>query len=165
MVCLVKIYSFSVALQGPLLVNFLVLIRYDFFFFFFAGYRRVPLFSRTGEDLDPASLFVYVWYIRQQLIVPDPLLATYHNKMAKVNVHIYCFFFSTYAHIITYKNRNTEQIHLQIYPTEQWGKEMDRTEDPDSVRCACQPVSPAPLLWRLLFQLACLMLISRIYNF
>ncbi|XP_027999686.2 1-phosphatidylinositol 4,5-bisphosphate phosphodiesterase zeta-1 [Eptesicus fuscus] len=28
------------------------------------GYRRVPLFSRTGEDLEPASLFVYVWYIR-----------------------------------------------------------------------------------------------------
>ncbi|KAK1341339.1 hypothetical protein QTO34_017744 [Cnephaeus nilssonii] len=28
------------------------------------SYRRVPLFSRTGEDLEPASLFVYVWYIR-----------------------------------------------------------------------------------------------------
>ncbi|XP_036314765.1 1-phosphatidylinositol 4,5-bisphosphate phosphodiesterase zeta-1, partial [Pipistrellus kuhlii] len=28
------------------------------------GFRRVPLFSRTGEDLEPASLFVYVWYIR-----------------------------------------------------------------------------------------------------
>ncbi|XP_037703417.1 1-phosphatidylinositol 4,5-bisphosphate phosphodiesterase zeta-1 [Choloepus didactylus] len=28
------------------------------------GYRRVPLFSRFGESLDPASLFIYVWYIR-----------------------------------------------------------------------------------------------------
>ncbi|XP_006773227.1 PREDICTED: 1-phosphatidylinositol 4,5-bisphosphate phosphodiesterase zeta-1 [Myotis davidii] len=28
------------------------------------GYRRVPLFSKTGEDLEPASLFVYVWHIR-----------------------------------------------------------------------------------------------------
>uniref|UniRef100_A0A2K5BUD8 Phosphoinositide phospholipase C n=1 Tax=Aotus nancymaae TaxID=37293 RepID=A0A2K5BUD8_AOTNA len=28
------------------------------------GYRRVPLLSRTGESLEPASLFVYVWYIR-----------------------------------------------------------------------------------------------------
>ncbi|XP_024431685.2 1-phosphatidylinositol 4,5-bisphosphate phosphodiesterase zeta-1 [Desmodus rotundus] len=28
------------------------------------GYRHVPLFSRTGESLEPASLFVYVWYVR-----------------------------------------------------------------------------------------------------
>ncbi|XP_073078928.1 1-phosphatidylinositol 4,5-bisphosphate phosphodiesterase zeta-1 isoform X1 [Manis javanica] len=28
------------------------------------GYRRIPLFSRMGESLEPASLFVYVWYIR-----------------------------------------------------------------------------------------------------
>ncbi|KAM7114764.1 1-phosphatidylinositol 4,5-bisphosphate phosphodiesterase zeta-1 [Molossus nigricans] len=28
------------------------------------GYRRVPLFSKTGESLEPASLFVYVWYTR-----------------------------------------------------------------------------------------------------
>uniref|UniRef100_A0A8D2DFQ3 Phosphoinositide phospholipase C n=1 Tax=Sciurus vulgaris TaxID=55149 RepID=A0A8D2DFQ3_SCIVU len=28
------------------------------------GYRRVPLCSKTGESLEPASLFVYVWYIR-----------------------------------------------------------------------------------------------------
>ncbi|XP_062051497.1 1-phosphatidylinositol 4,5-bisphosphate phosphodiesterase zeta-1 isoform X1 [Lepus europaeus] len=28
------------------------------------GYRRVPLFSRMGENLEPASLFVYVWYVR-----------------------------------------------------------------------------------------------------
>ncbi|XP_010614172.1 1-phosphatidylinositol 4,5-bisphosphate phosphodiesterase zeta-1 isoform X2 [Fukomys damarensis] len=28
------------------------------------GYRRVPLFSRTGESLEPASLFMYVWYVR-----------------------------------------------------------------------------------------------------
>ncbi|KAM5263490.1 1-phosphatidylinositol 4,5-bisphosphate phosphodiesterase zeta-1 [Ctenodactylus gundi] len=28
------------------------------------GYRRVPLFSRTGESLEPASLFIYVWYVR-----------------------------------------------------------------------------------------------------
>ncbi|XP_077634526.1 1-phosphatidylinositol 4,5-bisphosphate phosphodiesterase zeta-1 isoform X2 [Crocuta crocuta] len=28
------------------------------------GYRRVPLFSKLGESLEPASLFVYVWYIR-----------------------------------------------------------------------------------------------------
>ncbi|XP_077026336.1 1-phosphatidylinositol 4,5-bisphosphate phosphodiesterase zeta-1 isoform X3 [Tamandua tetradactyla] len=28
------------------------------------GYRRVPLFSKLGESLDPASLFIYVWYIR-----------------------------------------------------------------------------------------------------
>uniref|UniRef100_A0A8C8ZZI3 Phosphoinositide phospholipase C n=1 Tax=Prolemur simus TaxID=1328070 RepID=A0A8C8ZZI3_PROSS len=28
------------------------------------GYRRVPLFSRLGESLEPASLFVYVWYIQ-----------------------------------------------------------------------------------------------------
>ncbi|XP_021114797.1 1-phosphatidylinositol 4,5-bisphosphate phosphodiesterase zeta-1 isoform X3 [Heterocephalus glaber] len=28
------------------------------------GYRRVPLFSRSGESLEPASLFVYVWYVR-----------------------------------------------------------------------------------------------------
>uniref|UniRef100_F6ZXR2 Phosphoinositide phospholipase C n=1 Tax=Callithrix jacchus TaxID=9483 RepID=F6ZXR2_CALJA len=28
------------------------------------GYRRVPLLSRMGESLEPASLFVYVWYIR-----------------------------------------------------------------------------------------------------
>ncbi|XP_072810296.1 1-phosphatidylinositol 4,5-bisphosphate phosphodiesterase zeta-1 [Vicugna pacos] len=27
------------------------------------GYRRVPLFSKTGESLEPASLFVYIWYI------------------------------------------------------------------------------------------------------
>ncbi|KAM6216297.1 1-phosphatidylinositol 4,5-bisphosphate phosphodiesterase zeta-1 [Rhynchocyon petersi] len=27
------------------------------------GYRRVPLFSKTGENLEPASLFVYVWYV------------------------------------------------------------------------------------------------------
>ncbi|XP_068962150.1 1-phosphatidylinositol 4,5-bisphosphate phosphodiesterase zeta-1 [Petaurus breviceps papuanus] len=26
------------------------------------GYRTIPLFSKTGDDLDPASLFVYVWY-------------------------------------------------------------------------------------------------------
>ncbi|XP_069867924.1 1-phosphatidylinositol 4,5-bisphosphate phosphodiesterase zeta-1 isoform X2 [Dipodomys merriami] len=30
------------------------------------GYRRVPLFSRTGESLEPSSLFVYVWYIREE---------------------------------------------------------------------------------------------------
>ncbi|XP_062932326.1 1-phosphatidylinositol 4,5-bisphosphate phosphodiesterase zeta-1 [Cynocephalus volans] len=28
------------------------------------GYRRVPLFSKMGENLEPASLFVYVWYVR-----------------------------------------------------------------------------------------------------
>ncbi|KAG3292305.1 phospholipase C zeta 1, partial [Ictidomys tridecemlineatus] len=28
------------------------------------GYRRIPLCSKTGESLEPASLFVYVWYIR-----------------------------------------------------------------------------------------------------
>ncbi|XP_010343433.1 1-phosphatidylinositol 4,5-bisphosphate phosphodiesterase zeta-1 [Saimiri boliviensis] len=28
------------------------------------GYRRIPLLSRMGESLEPASLFVYVWYIR-----------------------------------------------------------------------------------------------------
>ncbi|KAM8777996.1 1-phosphatidylinositol 4,5-bisphosphate phosphodiesterase zeta-1 [Rhynchonycteris naso] len=28
------------------------------------GYRHVPLFSKTGESLDPASLFIYVWYVR-----------------------------------------------------------------------------------------------------
>ncbi|XP_058599519.1 1-phosphatidylinositol 4,5-bisphosphate phosphodiesterase zeta-1 isoform X5 [Neofelis nebulosa] len=28
------------------------------------GYRRVPLFSRMGESLEPASLFIYVWYVR-----------------------------------------------------------------------------------------------------
>ncbi|XP_037595067.1 1-phosphatidylinositol 4,5-bisphosphate phosphodiesterase zeta-1 isoform X4 [Cebus imitator] len=28
------------------------------------GYRHVPLLSRMGESLEPASLFVYVWYIR-----------------------------------------------------------------------------------------------------
>ncbi|KAM9672613.1 1-phosphatidylinositol 4,5-bisphosphate phosphodiesterase zeta-1 [Trichechus inunguis] len=28
------------------------------------GYCRVPLFSKAGENLDPASLFIYVWYIR-----------------------------------------------------------------------------------------------------
>ncbi|XP_020042010.1 1-phosphatidylinositol 4,5-bisphosphate phosphodiesterase zeta-1 [Castor canadensis] len=28
------------------------------------GYRRVPLFSKTGESLEPSSLFIYVWYIR-----------------------------------------------------------------------------------------------------
>ncbi|XP_016052962.1 PREDICTED: 1-phosphatidylinositol 4,5-bisphosphate phosphodiesterase zeta-1 [Miniopterus natalensis] len=28
------------------------------------GYSRVPLFSKTGESLEPASLFVYVWYVR-----------------------------------------------------------------------------------------------------
>ncbi|XP_028904496.1 1-phosphatidylinositol 4,5-bisphosphate phosphodiesterase zeta-1 isoform X1 [Ornithorhynchus anatinus] len=26
------------------------------------GYRRVPLFSKLGDSLDPASLFVYIWY-------------------------------------------------------------------------------------------------------
>ncbi|XP_048191002.1 1-phosphatidylinositol 4,5-bisphosphate phosphodiesterase zeta-1 [Perognathus longimembris pacificus] len=30
------------------------------------GYRRIPLFSRTGESLEPSSLFVYVWYIREE---------------------------------------------------------------------------------------------------
>lgn len=30
----------------------------------FAGYRRVPLFSKLGESLEPAALFIYVWYIR-----------------------------------------------------------------------------------------------------
>uniref|UniRef100_A0A8C0CTS4 Phosphoinositide phospholipase C n=1 Tax=Balaenoptera musculus TaxID=9771 RepID=A0A8C0CTS4_BALMU len=28
------------------------------------GYRRVPLFSKMGESLEPASLFIYVWYVR-----------------------------------------------------------------------------------------------------
>uniref|UniRef100_A0A2K6GMN4 Phosphoinositide phospholipase C n=1 Tax=Propithecus coquereli TaxID=379532 RepID=A0A2K6GMN4_PROCO len=28
------------------------------------GYRRVPLFSRMGESLEPASLFIYVWYVQ-----------------------------------------------------------------------------------------------------
>ncbi|XP_007942631.1 1-phosphatidylinositol 4,5-bisphosphate phosphodiesterase zeta-1 [Orycteropus afer afer] len=28
------------------------------------GYRRVPLFSKAGESLEPASLFIYVWYVR-----------------------------------------------------------------------------------------------------
>uniref|UniRef100_A0A8C0K3D4 Phospholipase C zeta 1 n=1 Tax=Canis lupus dingo TaxID=286419 RepID=A0A8C0K3D4_CANLU len=28
------------------------------------GYRRVPLFSKMGESLEPAALFIYVWYIR-----------------------------------------------------------------------------------------------------
>ncbi|XP_006888547.1 PREDICTED: 1-phosphatidylinositol 4,5-bisphosphate phosphodiesterase zeta-1 [Elephantulus edwardii] len=27
------------------------------------GYRRVPLFSKLGENLEPASLFVYIWYV------------------------------------------------------------------------------------------------------
>uniref|UniRef100_A0A4X2LNC5 Phospholipase C zeta 1 n=1 Tax=Vombatus ursinus TaxID=29139 RepID=A0A4X2LNC5_VOMUR len=26
------------------------------------GYRTIPLFSKTGDNLDPASLFAYVWY-------------------------------------------------------------------------------------------------------
>ncbi|KAM7335659.1 1-phosphatidylinositol 4,5-bisphosphate phosphodiesterase zeta-1 [Alexandromys fortis] len=29
------------------------------------GYRRVPLLSKAGENLEPSSLFVYVWYIRE----------------------------------------------------------------------------------------------------
>nr|XP_012788858.1 unnamed protein product [Sorex araneus] len=28
------------------------------------GYRRVPLYSKEGSSLEPASLFIYVWYIR-----------------------------------------------------------------------------------------------------
>ncbi|XP_059969137.1 1-phosphatidylinositol 4,5-bisphosphate phosphodiesterase zeta-1 [Mesoplodon densirostris] len=28
------------------------------------GYRRVPLFSKIGESLEAASLFIYVWYVR-----------------------------------------------------------------------------------------------------
>ncbi|XP_058937561.1 1-phosphatidylinositol 4,5-bisphosphate phosphodiesterase zeta-1 [Kogia breviceps] len=28
------------------------------------GYRRVPLFSKMGESLEPASLFIYVWFVR-----------------------------------------------------------------------------------------------------
>ncbi|XP_054446776.1 1-phosphatidylinositol 4,5-bisphosphate phosphodiesterase zeta-1 [Pteronotus mesoamericanus] len=28
------------------------------------GYRHVPLFSKTGESLEPSSLFIYVWYVR-----------------------------------------------------------------------------------------------------
>uniref|UniRef100_H0WL52 Phosphoinositide phospholipase C n=1 Tax=Otolemur garnettii TaxID=30611 RepID=H0WL52_OTOGA len=28
------------------------------------GYRHIPLFSKMGESLEPASLFVYVWYVR-----------------------------------------------------------------------------------------------------
>ncbi|XP_032711315.1 1-phosphatidylinositol 4,5-bisphosphate phosphodiesterase zeta-1 isoform X3 [Lontra canadensis] len=28
------------------------------------GYRRVPLFSKMGESLEPAALFIYVWYVR-----------------------------------------------------------------------------------------------------
>ncbi|XP_060239358.1 1-phosphatidylinositol 4,5-bisphosphate phosphodiesterase zeta-1 [Meriones unguiculatus] len=29
------------------------------------GYRRVPLLSKEGESLEPSSLFIYVWYIRE----------------------------------------------------------------------------------------------------
>ncbi|XP_036036164.1 1-phosphatidylinositol 4,5-bisphosphate phosphodiesterase zeta-1 [Onychomys torridus] len=29
------------------------------------GYRRVPLFSKAGANLEPSSLFIYVWYIRE----------------------------------------------------------------------------------------------------
>ncbi|KAM5255048.1 1-phosphatidylinositol 4,5-bisphosphate phosphodiesterase zeta-1 isoform 2-T2 [Hipposideros larvatus] len=28
------------------------------------GYRHVPLFSKAGQSLEPASLFIYVWYVR-----------------------------------------------------------------------------------------------------
>ncbi|XP_004713835.1 1-phosphatidylinositol 4,5-bisphosphate phosphodiesterase zeta-1 [Echinops telfairi] len=28
------------------------------------GYRRVPLFGKSGDSLEPASLFIYVWYVR-----------------------------------------------------------------------------------------------------
>ncbi|XP_006730235.1 1-phosphatidylinositol 4,5-bisphosphate phosphodiesterase zeta-1 [Leptonychotes weddellii] len=28
------------------------------------GYRHVPLFSKMGESLEPAALFIYVWYVR-----------------------------------------------------------------------------------------------------
>lgn len=30
-----------------------------------AGYRRVPLFSKSGANLEPSSLFIYVWYYRE----------------------------------------------------------------------------------------------------
>uniref|UniRef100_A0A8C4J8D1 C2 domain-containing protein n=1 Tax=Dromaius novaehollandiae TaxID=8790 RepID=A0A8C4J8D1_DRONO len=26
------------------------------------GYRNIPLFSKAGDNLEPASLFVYIWY-------------------------------------------------------------------------------------------------------
>ncbi|XP_030110971.1 1-phosphatidylinositol 4,5-bisphosphate phosphodiesterase zeta-1 isoform X5 [Mus musculus] len=29
------------------------------------GYRRVPLFSKSGANLEPSSLFIYVWYFRE----------------------------------------------------------------------------------------------------
>ncbi|XP_032763207.1 1-phosphatidylinositol 4,5-bisphosphate phosphodiesterase zeta-1 [Rattus rattus] len=29
------------------------------------GYRRVPLFSKSGANLEPSSLFIYVWYYRE----------------------------------------------------------------------------------------------------
>ncbi|XP_021021351.1 1-phosphatidylinositol 4,5-bisphosphate phosphodiesterase zeta-1 isoform X3 [Mus caroli] len=29
------------------------------------GYRRVPLFSKSGANLEPSSLFTYVWYFRE----------------------------------------------------------------------------------------------------
>lgn len=35
---------------------------YSFFFCLPTGYRWVPLWSRDGCSLDPASLFVFVWY-------------------------------------------------------------------------------------------------------
>nr|KAF6497082.1 hypothetical protein HJG63_015446 [Rousettus aegyptiacus] len=28
------------------------------------GYRHVPLFSKFGQSLEPASLFTYIWYVR-----------------------------------------------------------------------------------------------------
>ncbi|XP_074175472.1 1-phosphatidylinositol 4,5-bisphosphate phosphodiesterase zeta-1 [Rhinolophus sinicus] len=28
------------------------------------GYRHVPLFSKGGQSLEPAALFIYVWYVR-----------------------------------------------------------------------------------------------------
>ncbi|XP_031239595.1 1-phosphatidylinositol 4,5-bisphosphate phosphodiesterase zeta-1 isoform X3 [Mastomys coucha] len=29
------------------------------------GYRRVPLLSKSGANLEPSSLFIYVWYFRE----------------------------------------------------------------------------------------------------
>uniref|UniRef100_A0A2K6L0J7 Phosphoinositide phospholipase C n=1 Tax=Rhinopithecus bieti TaxID=61621 RepID=A0A2K6L0J7_RHIBE len=44
--------------------TYLLFIRQGFSIMSKISYRRVPLFSRMGESLEPASLFVYVWYVR-----------------------------------------------------------------------------------------------------